>query len=462
MIKKALDEIQIMVSGNGLGASFNNTFINGVSIDSRTCTKGNLYVPIVRIKDGHTFIDDAIEKGASACLWEKSRPNPPKKIPVIFVEDTKNALQNLARSYREQLTAKVIGVTGSNGKTTTKDMIHSILSTKFKVYKTKGNLNSEYGLPLSLLSVSENDEIVVLELGMSNRGEIETLSKIAQPDIGVITMIGTSHIATLGSRKAIANAKLEIIAGIRQNGLLSIYGDEELLIDTLKDIENKEIRITTFGITNKNDIYQTNVKSNARNIEFTINTDDNHVYSINLIGKHNINNALAAISVAKELGMSDKQIKIGLKKLSLTGMRMEEIKSDEGFTIINDAWNASPTSVQAAIETFNELTGYNRKILVLGDMLELGQNEVEYHKEIGYQVAQSKIDFLFTLGKLAKYIAEETQRNHGSKKVKTFLDKQSLITQVRDVLEPNDVILVKGSRGMALEDIVNALIKNNN
>lgn len=461
MIKRTLDEIQTMVSGNGLGASFNDIFINGVSIDSRTCTKGNLYIPIVRIKDGHTFIDDAIEKGARACLWEKGRPNPPSKIPVIIVEDTKNALQNLARSYREQLTAKVIGVTGSNGKTTTKDMIHSILSTKFKVHKTKGNLNSEYGLPLTILSVSEDDEIVVLELGMSNRGEIETLSNIAQPDIGVITMIGTSHIATLGSRKEIANAKLEIIAGIRENGLLSIYGDEELLVDTLKDIDNKEIRVTTFGITNKNDIYQTNVRSTTRSIEFTINSDDTLVYSINLLGKHNINNALAAISVAKELQISDKQIAIGLKKISLTGMRMEEIKSEEGYTIINDAWNASPTSVQAAIETFNELSGYNRKILVLGDMLELGQNEIEYHKEIGYKVGQSKIDFLFTFGQLAKYIAEVTQKKLGSEKVKTFVDKQSLINHVRDVIEENDVILVKGSRGMALEEIVNALIKYN-
>ncbi|MEO4054769.1 UDP-N-acetylmuramoyl-tripeptide--D-alanyl-D-alanine ligase [Solibacillus sp. CAU 1738] len=457
MIKRKLNEIQKMVSGSGLKSSFEKIQIDGVSIDSRAVNEGNLFIPIVRIKDGHNYVKDAIDNGAAASLWEKDYPNPPKDIPLIFVDNTLLALQKLATNYRKQLSAKVIGVTGSNGKTTTKDMIYSILSTRFKVHKTKGNLNSEYGLPLTLLAVSEDDEVAVLEMGMSNRGEIETLSMIAQPDIAIITMIGSSHIATLGSREEIANAKLEIIAGIKDNGLLIFYGDEPLLKKVNKN-GDKKLRYTSFGISEKNDIYQTNVQVNSEKIQFKINSKESPTYSLNLIGKHNINNALAAISVAKELEITDEEIIIGLEELALSGMRMQQIKSDHGYTIINDAWNASPNSVQAAIETFHELSGYNRKILILSDMLELGENEIDYHKEIGKLIVQHNIDFLFTYGELAKFISIEAQKVFGMERVISYVDKKSLIDKVKGFVKPNDAILVKGSRGMALEDVVNALL----
>lgn len=447
-----------MVSGNGLKPNFDNTVINGVSIDSRTIIKGNLYIPIVRIKDGHNFIRDAINNGATACLWERDHPNPPNDIPIIFVDNTLFALQSLAKNYRNQLLAKGVGVTGSNGKTTTKDMIYSILSTNFKVHKTKGNLNSEYGLPLTILEVSEADEIIVLELGMSNRGEIETLSMIAQPDIAIITMIGTSHIATLGSREEIANAKVEIKAGIKKNGLLIFYGDEPLLRERMNEKGNHDLRYKSFGNLDKNDIYQTNVQINSDKIMFTINSKKSPSYSINLIGKHNVNNALAAISVAQELRIKDEDIITGLENLALTGMRMQQLKSKGGYLIINDAWNASPNSVQAAIDTFHELSGYNRKILILGDMLELGDKEIDYHKEIGRLIVALDIDFLFTFGELAKYISLEAQKGIGRARVKAFGDKKSLIEKVKEILKTNDVVLVKGSRGMALEEVVNELL----
>lgn len=448
-----------MVNGNGLKENFDNTLINGISIDSRTAKKGNLYIPIVRIKNGHHYVSDAINNGAVACIWEKGEPDPPNNIPVIFVEDTLIALQELAKNYRNQLSAKVVGVTGSNGKTTTKDMIYSILKTNFKVHKTSGNLNSEYGLPLTILGASESDEMIVLELGMSNRGEIETLSKIAQPDIAVITMIGTSHIANLGSREAIANVKLEIRTGMNENGLLVFDGDEPLLRDKINEDEaaNKVLRYHSFGSSDKNDIFHINVEINTGKIMFSIN-GSSLKYSINIIGRHNVNNALAAISVAKEFGMRDEEIKRGLEDLELTGMRMELLKSKNEYLIINDAWNASPNSVQAAIESFEELSGYNKKILILGDMLELGDKEIEYHKQIGRFIVRYDIDFLFTLGELARHTLLEAQKGMKKGRVKSFEEKNSLIESVKTILSPNDIVLVKGSRGMALEEVVNGLL----
>jgi UDP-N-acetylmuramoyl-tripeptide--D-alanyl-D-alanine ligase len=457
MIERKLIEVQSMVSGSGLKSEYNDILANGVSINSRTLTKGNLFIPISRIKNGHKYVQDAINKGAIACLWEKGYPNPPKDIPVIFVENTLLALQNLAKNYITQLSAIVIGVTGSNGKTTTKDMISSILKTEYKVHKTKGNLNSEYGLPLTILSASEDDQVIVLEMGMSNRGEIQTLSKIAQPDIGVITMIGTSHIATLGSREEIANAKLEIQEGLKDDGLLIFYGDEPLLKEKLAN-NNKILRYASFGVMEGNDIYQSGVKTYSNKIEFTINSQEHPIYSLNLIGRHNINNALAAILVAKELKLKENNIIQGLERLQLTSMRMEQINSDKGFTVINDAWNASPNSVRASIDTFHELSGYKRKILILGDMLELGENEIEYHKEIGKLLAHLKFNVLFTYGELAKFISIEAQKGIGIDIVKSFSNKQEMIDEVKSIVKQNDLILIKGSRGVALEKVVDELL----
>jgi len=262
----------------------------------------------------------------------------------------------------------------------------------------------------------------------------------------------------LGSREEIANAKVEIKAGIKKNGLLIFYGDEPLLRERMNEKGNNDLRYKSFGNSDKNDIYQTNVQINSGKIMFTINSEKSPSYSINLIGKHNINNALAAISVAKELRIKDEDIITGLENLSLSGMRMQQLKSKGGYLIINDAWNASPNSVQAAIDTFHELSGYNKKILILGDMLELGDKEINYHKEIGRLIVTLDIDFLFTYGELAKYISLEAQKGIGRSRVKAFGDKKSLIEKAKEILKTNDVVLVKGSRGMALEEVVNELL----
>ncbi|MBS4220308.1 UDP-N-acetylmuramoyl-tripeptide--D-alanyl-D-alanine ligase [Bacillus sp. FJAT-49711] len=446
-----------MINGDGLEAHFENLGVRGVSIDSRTVKEGNLYIPIVRIKDGHDYVAEAIKKGATASLWEKDHSNPPKGIPLIFVDNTLAALQTLASSYRNQLSIKVIGITGSNGKTTTKDMVNSILGTSFKVHKTKGNLNSQIGLPLTILEVSEDDEMMVLEMGMSERGQIKQLSKIAQPDIAIITMIGLSHIGTLGSREGIAKAKLEIVAGLKENGLLVYNGDEPLLQQIKNTHYSRRIRFITFGEKTHNDFYTRSIFAQSAEFSFFINHKNSPQYTVPLMGKYNVQNALASIVVGKELGIKDENIIKGLRDLTITEMRMQKLRSKIGCTIINDAWNASPNSVQAAIETFQELEGYDKKILVLGDMLELGEHEIEYHKMIGRFINPSKIDFLITYGPLSKFIADEARINLSKSRVQHFTDKNKIVNFIKDISDINDVILVKGSRGMALEEIVNKL-----
>lgn len=457
LIKKSLKFVQEMVNGDGLAVQFEDLLVEGVSIDSRTVQKGNLYIPIIRIKDGHDYVLDAIKKGAVAALWKKNHPNPPKDIPLIFVDNTLSSLQQLAYAYRRLLSVKVVGITGSNGKTTTKDMINSIVGTSFKVHKTKGNLNSQIGLPLTILEVSEDVEIVVLEMGMSESGQIEQLSKIAKPDIAIITMIGVSHIATLGSREGIAKAKSEIISGLKDNGLLIYNGDEPLLQDVINPYSGR-IRFITFGEKTNNDYYPSSILNDSGGYKFLINNKNTPQYTLPLMGKHNVQNALASIAVANELRINEENIEKGLKSLTITEMRMQKLTSKDGFTIINDAWNASPNSVQAAIETFQELGEYNRRILVLGDMLELGDKEEEYHKEIGRYINPNKIDFLITYGPLSKNIANVAQKNLGNQRVKHLSDKDEIVNVIKSISNERDIILVKGSRGMALEEVVNKLL----
>lgn len=459
LISRTLIQVQQMVQGERLAGQYNDVVISGASIDSRTVKKGNLFIPIIRIDDGHKYVREAVNKGAVASLWQKDHPHPPENVPLIFVDDTLVALQSLAKSYRDQLPIKVIGITGSNGKTTTKDMISSILSTTYKVHKTEGNLNSQYGLPLTLLALEEKTEIAVLEMGMSERGQIESLSKIATPDIAVITMIGVSHLSSLGSREEIAAAKLEIIKGLKAEGLFVYNGDEALLEQGLMSYELPQFFASIrFGGNSLNDYFPLSYELASEETCFSINQNPSLQYSLPLIGKHNILNALASIAVAKQLGVSDTHILHGLQNVKITAMRMEKCIGQSGLTIINDAWNASPQSMKAAIETFQELKGYERKFIVLGDMMELGEAEVQYHTEIGEFIDPMKIDYVYTFGELAQHIASAAQLNFKNERVRSFMNKEDLIRDIEHAINSQDIVIVKGSRGMQLEDVVSKLL----
>ncbi|MFD0716218.1 UDP-N-acetylmuramoyl-tripeptide--D-alanyl-D-alanine ligase [Paenibacillus sp. GCM10027626] len=455
MLQKNLNDIAKMVLGEILLPDSQTISIKGVSIDSRTTKQGNLFIPIIRNDDGHKYVLNAVGNGAVASLWQKNHPNPPLNIPLIIVEDTFIALHALARAYRTELNAIIIGITGSNGKTTTKDMISSILSTTFKVHKTNGNLNGQYGLPLTLLETKKDIEVVVLEMGISYLGEMERLASIAQPNVAVLTMIGESHISNFGSRENITQAKLQITNGLLENSAIVFNGDEELLEEGIKKLNfNESVKLIRFGLRNHNEYFTTSISALSDSTTFVLN---GHSFRFPLIGAHNVNNALASIAVAEHLGVTKENITKGLNELEITGMRMEKSRTKSGFIIINDAWNASPTSMKSAIETFQRLSEYNQKILVLGDMFELGENEIQFHQEIGRLLDPRYISYVFTVGKLAEYIASEARGVFPQGRVVAFHQKEEIVKAVESIIQTNSVVLVKGSRGMKLEEVVEQL-----
>ncbi|MFE7063769.1 UDP-N-acetylmuramoyl-tripeptide--D-alanyl-D-alanine ligase [Sutcliffiella sp. NPDC057660] len=453
MIKRTLKEIQEMAKGEEIAPEYRGIMVEGVSKDTRENMGGKLYIPIIGENfNGHKFVQQAIvEKGAVASLWQKDQPEPPADVNLIFVEDTIEALQHLASSYRDQIGMKVVGITGSNGKTTTKDMVTSLLQTTFNVHKTAGNYNNHIGLPLTILSMREDTEVAVLEMGMSGRGEIELLSHIAKPDAAIITNIGESHMQELGSREGIAEAKLEIAAGLKPGGKLIINGDEPLLKNKVSDFD---CDVITFGLNDENDYVAQDIVLKGNGTQFII---EETAYMIPVLGAHNVTNALASIVVGEIFGVNEENRKKGLEKVSLTAMRNEVVETSGGWTVINDAYNASPTSMKAAIDLLGSLTGYSKKIAVLGDMLELGDQEIPFHQEVGRYVQDKGIDFVLTYGDLGKNIAEGAAAVLGSEKVKSYTDKKILIENLLKVLQPHDVVIVKGSRGMRLEEVVQGL-----
>lgn len=442
-----------MVNGTGLETTYEEVMIQGITINSREVVKGNLFIPIKGERfNGHEFIESAIEQGATATLWKTGEPNAPTSIPVIYVEDTLLALQALAKAYRNELGLKVVGITGSNGKTSTKDIVASVLGTTYKVQKTQGNFNNHFGLPITILQLEEDTEVAVLEMGMSGFGEIELLSTIAEPDAAIVTNIGEAHMMELGSRDGIAKAKLEIVAGLKEGGVLVYNGDEPLLLDRVAKM--KDVTAITFGDDASSDYYPTSIELKADGTTFTLNKTDNTTYFLNALGKHNVANALAAMAVAKSFDVPYEAMKEGLASLQLSKMRMEVEKAPSGLTIINDAYNASPSAMKAALNFVHGLTGYGKKIVVLGDMLELGEQEVAFHQEVGEHIDKETIDYVFTFGPLGEEIAKTAQARTG---VQAYRDKEALINEVKSVATGNDLVIVKASRGMKLEEVVEAL-----
>ncbi|MCX8002555.1 MAG: UDP-N-acetylmuramoyl-tripeptide--D-alanyl-D-alanine ligase [Anoxybacillus mongoliensis] len=458
MITRSLADVQMMIPESTMNDRYASVEIRGVSTDTRTIEPGNLYVPLKGATfNGHQFVKEAFDKGAVAALWSKHEPNAPTDVPLIFVEDSLVALQQLAHAYRKQLRTRIIGVTGSNGKTTTKDMIASLLGTVYRVQKTEGNLNNHIGVPLTLLRLKEETEYAVVEMGMSGFGEIELLSTLAEPDIAVITNIGESHLQELGSREGIATAKFEIVKGLQRNGLFIYHGDEPLLQTR---VENTNLsHVQTFGVERTNDYYPLDIRVQADGTTFKVNCWPDETFHMPLIGRHHVMNALAAIAVARFASVDVAHMKEGFLRLSVTKMRTEVIKRPDGVTIINDAYNASPTSMRAALELLGQLTGYRKKIAIVGDMLELGEQEITFHEQIGEMIDPQKIDYVLTYGERAKAIAEQASKRFSKGHVRSYDDKAKLAADVQKMIEAGDIILLKASRGMRLEEIISLLNK---
>lgn len=461
MIKRTLAQLAEMCGGTLTDiAAYGDVGVEGVFTDSRKPVPGSLFIPLVGERfDGHEFVQTCLEKGAAGTLWQKDHGTAPQGA-VIIVEDTLVALQELATSYLKENKASVVGITGSNGKTTTKDIVDAILSTTFKVHKTQGNFNNHIGLPLTVLSMEPDTEIVILEMGMSGRGEIEELSVIAQPDVAIITNIGESHLLQLGSRLEIARAKVEIAAGMKPGGLLIYNGDEPLIEQVLAEPATKlpeGLQRYTFGLQADNDDYPTGIMNAQSGVAFTTKQSGEVALTMPLLGTHNVVNCLAALAVARHFGVAAEQIVAGLSRLKLTGMRIEIINGVSGLTMLNDAYNASPTSMKAAVDVLEGLKGYRIKVAVLGDMLELGPQEHELHRGIGEYITPDKMNMVLAYGPLSASIAEGARQNMPAEAVHTFESKEELTHYLLENLHSRDVVLFKASRGMKLEDVVEAL-----
>lgn len=426
-----------------------------VFTDSRKQVEQGLFVPLVGERfDGHSFVQKAVESGAIASLWQQDHPVPEDvSIPLFLVKDTLQALQTIAKMYVQKCQPIVIGVTGSNGKTTTKDMIEAVCQTTYKTYKTQGNFNNHIGLPLTILSMPEETEVLILEMGMSGFGEISLLTKLANPSIAVITNIGDSHLEQLKSRENIAKAKLEITEGLTADGVLIIDGDEPLLRQ-----EKEKMRTISCGWTKENDWFIHHIEEKNHGLSFQLNDTDGSYY-IPYLGEHNVKNATYAIAVGNRLTIPAEQIKEGLAQLVLTGMRFETVQDNRsGALLINDAYNASPTSMKAALTTFSQIKGYPKKIAVLGDMYELGANEKQMHESVVEAIDES-VTFVLTVGEKSKWIHEKVRRVKPNVVTQHVRTKEEAVNIVKEKLDEKTVVLFKASRGMALETIIDGLIK---
>ena len=431
------------------------------SRDSRQVKNGDVYLGIKGERfNGSTFYKEAFSNGAKGCILQdieinEDEINTYKEKFIIIVENVVKALQELAAYKRSLYNIPVIGITGSVGKTSTKDMIASVMATKYKVLKTEGNHNNEIGLPLTILKLKDHNALV-LEMGMSSLGEISLLTKIAKPTTAVITVIGSSHIGELGSRENILKAKLEILEGLNNNGSLIMNNDNDLLNSWNKNNSDNHKHIT-YGIVNESILNAKNINIMEEKSFFEISIENkNYKVEIPVSGKHFVYNALAAISVGLENNIDMHDITKGISNFSLTKKRMEIIKNNRNITIINDCYNASYESVKAALEYMASLED-NRKIAVLGDVLELGEFSKEMHQKIGEEVIKNKINILITVGKEAKAIANTVKDKNVEMVVYSFDNNIDAINLIKKYMKENDVILVKASNGMHFEEIVDGI-----
>ena len=432
-------------------------YIKGISIDSRSVTENSLFIPIKGLTvNGHSFVKDAIKKGAIATLWNKDEPNPPQDIAVIFVEDTVKGLQELSRYYRNKLKTKFIGITGSNGKTSTKDITAAILSHKFKMGKTMGNFNTEIGVPYTLLSLDEDCEVAVIEMGMERKGEIDFLTNLVQPDICIITSVGLVHIDNFPSIEHIAKAKLEIVSGIKDGGLFIYFGDDKLIEETVQGTEIKDsIRKQTFGLNKNNTIWLKEFSENLDGITIQVSYESFNEMHIDILGKHQALNAMAAILAASELGMNPEEIKLGLLKIEKTGLRNEIIKINR-CNILNDCYKSNPVSINAALDIF-ELFPSKMKTVVLGTMYGYRELSYDMHYNVGKDLSRRHIDELITIGEEAKIIAKGARENTNVETIIEFDTKEEAALYLKKYIEEDCSIMIKGSRFLELEYLANKL-----
>ncbi len=432
-----------------------------ISIDSRNIKKDSLFVAIKGEKfDGHNFVKDAINKGASAILIEKSKLGmyDDVDVPIITVDDTIKALSDLAKIWRKKFNGKVIAITGSNGKTTTKEIIYTLLSEKYKVVCTIGNNNNQIGVPLTIFSITNNEEFLILEIGTNHFGEVKYSAEIAQPDYALITNIGPSHLEFLKNLNGVKKEKISLFEITDKNkGIIFLNYDDKLL----RPLKDKFKNVITYSLLPYLEYENIDIKSKV--IEYNKNGKARlKIYykrksfeiSSPIFGEHNAKNILAAISVGLKLGLSFDEITLGIEKLKAVKQRFD-IKKINNILLIDDTYNANPESMKSALNYIGKLNHYEKKIAILGDMFELGEKGIELHRNLSRSITKNKVNILLTVGKLMKHLSKEINDKNILKK--HFSNKEKL----KDFLMNYDfncsAILVKGSRGMKMEEIVSTI-----
>lgn len=429
--------------------------------DTRKILENDVYVGLKGENfDGNEYYEEALKKGAKVAIVSgieipKEKLEQYKDKTIIEVDDSLIAFGKIAEYKRSLYNIPVIQVTGSVGKTSTRDIIANVVRTKYKTLQTEGNLNNHIGLPTTLLKLKDHEALVV-ESGMNHLGEISYLGKITKPTIAVITNVGTAHIGLLGSRENILKAKLEILENLKPEGTIVINNDNDMLNKWAK--EDKVYKKYTFGIDEKSDVMAYNIKigNNSSTYNVKINNEE-YTVNVPVSGKHFVYNSLCAIAVGNLLGISSENIIKGIETFSLTKNRMEVVKVKDNVTVINDAYNASYDSMKPALEYLSELPA-NRKIAVLGDMFELGEFSEEIHRKVGIEVVTHKIDILVTVGKLAKYIAEEAKYlRMPEENIISLETTEEASEYLNEILQKDDAVLLKAAHGMHFSEIFKSI-----
>lgn len=456
----AADKVASICGGTLYSVACENKVVfESVCTDSREADNTSMFVAIRGERvDGHSFISNVVKQGCRCVIAERI-PLDVKGIAVILVQDSVRAIRDIAEYVKSQVDIKTVAITGSVGKTTTKEFVSAVLDRKYKLYKTAGNFNSTIGMPMSMLELSQKNDAAVFEMGMSGLGEIEYMSEAAKPDVAIVTNIGSSHLEALGSRENICRAKMEITAGLKDGGTLFLNGDEPLLAGHSNDRYNT----LYFGMKNEScDYFASNIRSAEQGIVFDMRTPvaEYKNIAINLAGAHNVYNAMVAFSVGLKMNMSEAQIREGLLSYVPAGMR-QNIYEVGGVTVIEDCYNASPESMNAAINVLGDTAKRSggRMIALLGDMKELGDTSPALHAGVGSYLAQQHPDFLFTYGELSsKNLADGAAANGMSEKQifrSPVTDAESVGKKLLGVLKSGDVLLVKASRSIAAENVLN-------
>lgn len=472
MTNLSLKELITAVQGKFAG-DLNECLFKGVSIDSRRIKAGEIFFAIKGDRfDGHAYIVDALDKGASGAVLEKIpevvQSSHLKEKPLIIVEDTITALGDLASFWRKKQAKETIAIGGSCGKTTTKEMLANILSLSKNVLKTEGNLNNHIGLPLTMLRMRENHDIGVFEVGVSKRGEMRRLGEILSPDMALLTNIGKAHLADLKNINVIAREKMELFNSLKKEGTMIINMDDLLIASMAGELKHRRI---TYGTDKKADVvlksyvlkeYDGSDTEPVKGTEFSVSVRGRECKGrLNVLGKPNLLNALSAIAAATALNIDSEQIMEGLRHFVPLKGRMQVITLNNKIKIIDDTYNANPSSMEHSLKTLSQVKGEGKRLAVLGDMLDLGDEAVRAHRDIGKLVSALEVDHLFLVGEYGAELAKGAiEGGMDLNRVKVTEKKEDVVSELMDVIGEKDCILVKGSRSMKMEAVVESLKEN--